>query len=152
MASPAGDPNPGAVLFCCTHNSIRSPMAHAIMRHLYGRTIFSDSVGVRPEPVNPFVVAVMDEIGIDMGGHRSKAFEDLEDSSFDVVVSLSPEAQHKAVEMTRVMACEVEYWPTFDPSLAQGSRETMMDAYRSVRDALMKRIKARFGQGPPPTT
>jgi protein-tyrosine-phosphatase len=127
-------------------------MAHALMRHLYGRVIYSDSVGVRPEPIDPFVVAVMDELGIDMSKHRSKSFDDLEDTSFDVIVSLSPEAQHKAVEMTRTMACDVEYWPTFDPSLAQGSREAVMDAYRTVRDTLMKRIKERFGQGPAPTS
>ena len=149
---PGSDPPPGAVLFCCTHNSIRSPMAHAIMRHLYGRQIYSDSVGVKPEPVNPFVVAVMDEIGIDMSRHRSKGFDDLEDTSFDLIISLSPEAQHKAVEMTRTMACDVEYWQTFDPSLTQGSREMVLDGYRSVRDALMKRLKARFDQGPPPTS
>ena len=135
---------PGSVLFCCTHNSIRSPMAEGILKYLHGKSIFVDSVGVRASEINGFVVAVMDEIGIDMTKHRAKTFEDLEDTSFDLIISLSPEAQHKAVEMTRTMACDVEFWPTMDPSVVEGSREEMLDAYRDVRDTLMDRIRERF--------
>jgi protein-tyrosine-phosphatase len=135
---------PGSVLFCCTHNSIRSPMAEGILKYLHGRNIFVDSVGVRASEIDGFVVAVMDEIGIDMTKHRSKTFEDLEDTSFDLIISLSPEAQHSAVEMTRTMACDVEFWPTMDPSMIEGSREERLDAYRDVRDKLMARIQERF--------
>jgi protein-tyrosine-phosphatase len=135
---------PGSVLFCCTHNSIRSPMAEGLMKHLHGKRIFVDSVGVRGSEIDGFVVAVMDEIGIDMTKHRSKTFDDLEDTSFDLIISLSPEAQHKAVEMTRTMACDVEFWPTMDPSLVEGNREERLDAYRDVRDKLMARIRERF--------
>jgi protein-tyrosine-phosphatase len=135
---------PGSVLFCCTENSIRSPMAEGLMKYLHGRRIFVDSVGVRAKEIDGFVIAVMDEIGIDMAKHRSKTFEDLEDTSFDLIISLSPEAQHSAVEMTRTMACDVEYWPTMDPSLIEGSREERLDAYRDVRDTLMARIQERF--------
>ncbi|MBC8338893.1 MAG: arsenate reductase ArsC [Rhodospirillales bacterium] len=136
---------PSAVLFACTMNSIRSPMAEGLLKFLHGDRIFVDSVGVRPVEVNGFSVAVMDEIGIDISGHNAKSFDDLEDSYFDLVIPLSPEAQHKAVEMTRVMACEVEFWNTFDPSLIESEdRETMLDAYRQVRDQLMERIKVRF--------
>ena len=135
---------PGSVLFCCTLNAVRSPMAEGLLKHLLGARVFVDSAGVRGEPVDPFAVAVMDEIGIDLRRHRAKTFEDLEDTSFDLIVSLSPEAQHKAVEMTRTMACEVEFWPTFDPSLAEGSRAARLDAYRQVRDSLLGRIRRRF--------
>lgn len=135
---------PGSVLFCCTHNSIRSPMAEGMLKYLHGKHIFVDSVGVRASEIDGFVVAVMDEIGIDMTKHRSKTFDDLEDTSFDLIISLSPEAQHKAVEMTRTMACDVEFWPTMDPSVVEGSREEMLDAYRDVRDKLMMRIRERF--------
>ncbi len=135
---------PSAVLFSCTMNSIRSPLAEAILKHIHARRVYADSVGVRKGRLDDFAVAAMDEIGIDLGGHRPKTFEDLDDTSFDLVVSLSPEAQHTAVEMTRVMACEVEFWNTFDPSIVEGSREVRMDAYRSVRDLLMARIKERF--------
>ncbi len=135
---------PGSVLFCCTHNSIRSPMAEGIMKYLHGRRVFVDSVGVRAQEIDGFVIAVMDEIGIDMSRHRAKTFDDLEDTSFDLIISLSPEAQHSAVEMTRTMACDVEFWPTMDPSMIEGSREERLEAYRDVRDKLMERIRDRF--------
>ncbi len=135
---------PSAVLFACTENTVRSPMAEAILKHLHGRHVYVDSVGVRKGELDGFAVAVMDEMGIDLSHHRPKSFEDLEDTSFDLVTSLSPEAQHKAVEMTRVMACEVEFWNTFDPSFVEGSREVRLEAYRQVRDELMRRIKERF--------
>ena len=103
-----------------------------------------DSVGVRASEIDGFVIAAMDEIGIDLTKHRSKTFDDLEDTSFDLIISLSPEAQHSAVEMTRTMACEVEYWPTMDPSMIEGTREERLDAYRDVRDTLLARIRERF--------
>ena len=139
---------PSAVLFACTLNSVRSPMAEAILKHFHGRQIYVDSVGVRPEEIDPFTIAVMDEIGIDVSRHRAKSFEDLEDTSYDLVVSLSPEAQHKAVELTRTMACEVEYWPTYDATATEGSREARMEAYRDVRDQILDRILERFPLAP----
>jgi protein-tyrosine-phosphatase len=135
---------PGAVLFCCTLNAIRSPMAEGMLKQLLGKRVYVDSVGVRAGELDPFAVAVMDELGIDMTKHKSKTFDALEDTSFDLIISLSPEAQHKAVDMTRTMACDVEFWNTFDPSIVEGSREQRMDAYRDVRDGLMDRIRARF--------
>lgn len=119
-------------------------MAEAMLKHLHGRRIYVDSAGLRSGPVDEFAVAVMEEIGMDISKHHPKTFEQLEDGSFDLIVSLSPEAQHHAVEMTRVMACEVEFWNTFDPSFAEGSRDARLDAYRQVRDQLMRRILARF--------
>ena len=135
---------PSAVLFSCTMNAIRSPMAEGILKHLHGTRIYVDSVGVRSQEVDGFAIAVMAEIGIDIRRHRAKVFEDLEDSSFDLVVSLSPEAQHKAVEMTRTMACDVVFWHTFDPSCIEGSRDEKLQAYRQVRDTLLEKIKERF--------
>ena len=135
---------PGSVLFCCTLNALRSPMAEAMLKHLHGRRIFVDSVGVRAGALDEFAVAVMDEIGIDITKHKPKSFDDLEDDSFDLIVSLSPEAQHQAVDMTRTMAAEVEFWNTFDPSIVEGSREMRLDAYRQVRDQLMNRLLLRF--------
>lgn len=135
---------PEAVLFACTRNAIRSPMAEALLKHFHGNRIYVQSVGVRPGAIDPFALAVMDEMGIDIVRHRQRSFDDLEDDSFDLVISLSPEAQHRAVEMTRHMACEVEFWNTFDPSLVEGSREVRLDAYREIRDTLMRRILVRF--------
>ena len=135
---------PSAVLFACSMNSIRSPMAEGILKHLHGNRIYVDSVGVRAQDISGFAIAVMDEIGVDLRGHVAKTFDDLNDESYDLVISLSPEAQHKAVDMTRTMACEVEYWQTFDATAVEGSREECLAAYRGVRDALMEKIRERF--------
>ena len=99
--------NSTAVLFACTMNSVRSPIAEGLLKYLHGHRIYVDSAGARKGEIDPFAVAVMEEMGIDLSRHRAKSFADLQDSSFDLIVSLSPEAQHKAVEMTRTMACEV---------------------------------------------
>lgn len=136
---------PTSVLFACTHNAIRSPMAEAMLKHVAGSRIFVDSVGVRPDELDPFAVAVMKEIGIDLARHNPKSFDDLEDDNFDLVVSLSPEAQHRAVEMTRTTACELEFWHTFDPTAVEGNRETRLAAFRQMRDLLLARIRERFG-------
>ncbi len=120
-------------------------MAESIMKFLHGQRVFIDSVGVRSGDIDGFAVAVMDEIGIDLTRHHSKTFDDLEDDYFDLVIPLSPEAQHRAVEMTRVMAVEIEFWNTFDPSIIESeSRDVKLEAYRKVRDDLMARIKTRF--------
>lgn len=144
--------SPSSVLFACTLNRVRSPMAEALAKHILGRRIFFDSVGVRPDEddMDPFAQAVMDEIGLDLARHHPKSFDQLEDASFDLVISLTPEAQHRAVELTRTNACELEYWPTQDPTAVSGNREIILDAYRQVRDSLMERIKARFEVAPPP--
>ncbi|MDB5571365.1 MAG: arsC 3 [Hyphomicrobiales bacterium] len=139
---------PQAVLFACTFNAVRSPMAEAIVRHLFGREVFVASAGVRHGELDPFAVAAMDEIGIDIQKHKPHTFAELEDDSFDLIVSLSPEAHHTALEYTRTMAVDVLYWPTIDPTVVQGSREQMLDAYRNVRDGLQKRIKDTLGWRP----
>ena len=123
-------------------------MAEAILKWIHGRRIYVDSVGVREAPVDPFAVAVMAEVGIDIARHRPKTFDALEDTSFDLVISLSPEAQHKAVELTRTMACEVEFWPVYDPTGIDGSRDELLAAYRMVRDHLRRRILERFPRDP----
>ncbi len=119
-------------------------MAEALLKHLLGHRVYVDSAGVRAGEVDPFAVEVIEELGIDLSRHKSKSFDDLEDTSYDLIISLSPEAQHKAVELTRTMACEVEFWMTMDPSIIEGNREVRLDAYRAVRDQLKKRIEERF--------
>ena len=137
-------PTPGAILFACTMNAVRSPMAAALLRHLAGRDVYVESAGVRAGELDPMAVEVMDEIGLEIAGHKPRRFEDLEDGSFDLVISLSPEAQHRAMEMTRTAATQVEYWPTMDPTAVEGSREQRLTAYRLVRDQLLERLKGRF--------
>jgi protein-tyrosine-phosphatase len=140
---------PGAVLFACNLNRVRSPMAAGLLRRRFPSLMFVDSCGVRaeePDEPDPFVVAVMAEVGVDLSAHAPKTFDDLEDESFDLVISLTPEAQHRAVELTRGRATEMEYWPTYDPTLATGSRDAILAAYREVRDALSRHIEERFPQ------
>jgi protein-tyrosine-phosphatase len=165
MSADVPPPQPGAVLFACNLNQVRSPMAEALLKRLVGDRIYVDSCGLKlpalmhdavsdedvAAGVDPFVEAVMAEIGCDLAGHRPKTFDGLEDSSFDLVVSLTPEAQHRAVELARGRAADIEYWPTADPTLIDGSRQARLEAYREVRDVLARRIAERFGRpGPSP--
>ncbi len=136
---------PSAVLFACDRNAVRSAMAEAMLKHLHGARIYVDSAGVKPGEPDPFAQAVMEEIGLDISHHRSKSIDDLADASFDVIVTLSPQAQHRAIELTRTLACTVEYWPSYDPSMFEGmSREGVLDGYRQIRDHLLARVRERF--------
>jgi len=143
---------PGAVLFACNFNRVRSPMAEALLKRLVGDRIYVDSCGLKytrdgeGEGVDPFAEAVMAELGCDLSEHAAKIFDDLEDDSFDLVISFTPEAQHRAAEFARGRAAEIEYWPILDPTLAEGSREARLAAYREVRDALAARLSERFGR------
>ncbi|MEQ1755561.1 MAG: arsenate reductase ArsC [Micropepsaceae bacterium] len=145
VVGPKGEELPGAVLFACSMNAIRSPMAASLMRHLYGSRVYIESCGVRAGMLDPLAVEVMDEIGIDLSHFHPKSFETLADTSFDLIVTLSPQARHKAMEITRAMAVQVEYWKVPDPSACDGSREQRLIAYRDARDAILKCIKAQFG-------
>jgi protein-tyrosine-phosphatase len=151
---PAGDGprrKVQSVLFVCAHNSVRSPMAEALARHYFGRSIYVQSAGVRAGERDPFAVAALDELGIDGSKHKPRTLTDLEEwegLNFDLIVSLSPEAHHAALELTRTLACDVEYWPTADPTIIQGSRDQIMDAYRNTRDGLSFRIRVRLKSDP----
>jgi protein-tyrosine-phosphatase len=145
------DARPTAVLFACGMNAVRSPMAATIARHLFPNQIYIRSAGVRQGEPDPFVDAVMSEIGMDTSRHQPKTFEELQESGFDLVVTLAPEAHHKALELTRTEAVDVEYWPTMDPTLATGSREQILESYRTVRDQLMMKIKKRLAWSPAPS-
>lgn len=139
------------MLFACGLNSVRSPMALGLFRLLIGPGTYVGSVGVRKDELDPFAVAVMEEIGSDISKHRPMTFEELDEwegLNFDLIVTLAPEAHHKALELTRTLAVDVEYWPTADPTAIEGSREQRLGAYREVREQLAERIKARFGWRP----
>jgi protein-tyrosine-phosphatase len=140
---------PQAVLFACGQNSVRSPMAEALLRQFVPRTVYVKSAGVKKGELDPFAVATMAEFGHDIAQHKPTTFEELdawEGLNFDLIITLSPEAHHKALELTRSSAVEVEYWPTRDPTGQHGNREQQLAAYREVADALMQRIRKRFGK------
>ncbi|HUZ33288.1 MAG TPA: low molecular weight phosphatase family protein [Xanthobacteraceae bacterium] len=143
---------PLAVLFACGFNSVRSPIAAGLFAQVFGRAIYVGSAGVRKGDLDPFAVAVMAEIGVDISRHKPITFEELDDLeglNFDLIITLAPEAHHRALELTRVSAADVEYWPTADPTDTEGSREQRLDAYRAVRDQLMKKLRERFARPGP---
>lgn len=151
MAAPARVRDPQAVLFACGQNSVRSPMAASLLQQMFPDTLYVRSAGVRKGALDPFAVSVMAEIGHDISHHRPMTFEELEDwegLNFDLIVTLSPEAHHKALELTRTIAAEVEYWPTPDPVDLGHTREQRLAAYRDVLDALSERIRKRFVRKP----
>ena len=147
MAPPAT--RPLALLFACGLNSVRSPIAAGLFAQMFGRSVYVGSVGVRKGELDPFAVAVMEEIGIDISRHKPITFEELEELeglNFDLIVTLSPEAHHRALELTRTSAVDVEYWPTEDPSAIEGNRAQRLDAYREVREQLLAHIRERFAK------
>jgi len=140
--------NPQAVLFACGLNAVRSPMAASLLQQMFPQ-LYVKSAGVRKGELDPFAVSVMAELGQDISGHKPTTFEELEDwegLNFDLIITLSPEAHHKALELTRTLAADVEYWPTQDPSTSDGNREQKLDAYREVCDQLLLRIRRRFAK------
>ena len=141
---------PNRVLFACTLNSARSPMAEGIMKKLYGDQMCVDSVGARKGEIASFSIAAMAEIGIDISSHKAKTFEELDSKPFDVVISLSPEAQHKAVELTRSSDCHLLFWHTFDATSVSGNRDTILSAFCEVRDFLLHQILFKFAPTIPP--
>ena len=126
-------------------------MAEALARRLYGQSVYVESVGVRARDVDGFVISALDELGIDVHRHHAQTFEDVDPTSFELIVTLSPEAHHRALEFTRGTAAEVEYWPLPDPSAVEGTREVQLDAYRQARDMILMRLKGRFGSPSGPT-
>src|SRR6201996_2633013 len=141
--------NPQSVLFACGFNSVRSPMAASLLHHMFPQTLYVRSAGAKKGELDPFAVAVMAELGQDISTHKPMTFEELDDwegLNFDLIITLSPEAHHKALELTRTMASDVEYWPTHDPTNTDGSREQKLDAYREVCDTLSMRIRKRFAK------
>ena len=149
MVAPPRARNPQSVLFACGMNSIRSPMAESLLQQMFPHTLYVRSAGVKKGEMDPFAVAVMAELGQDIATHKPITFEELEDwegLNFDLIITLSPEAHHKALDLTRTLAADVEYWPTHDPSSTEGTREQRLAAYREVCDALLLRIRRRFAK------
>jgi protein-tyrosine-phosphatase len=138
---------PRSILFACRENSVRSPMAAALARHMLPGTYIASAGVVRGQP-DTFAAAVLEEIGIDLSSHAPIAFEDLEDGFFDIIVTLAPQAHHRAMELTRNDAVAVEYWPTPDATAVFGNREQRLAAYREVRELLARRIRDRFVAAP----
>ena len=149
MSAPPRPRTPQAVLFACGQNSVRSPMAESLLHQMFPKALYVKSAGVRKGELDPFAVAVMAELGQDISKHKPMTFDELEDwegLNFDLIITLAPEAHHKALELTRTLAADVEYWPTQDPTGTSGNREQKLAAYREVCDGLLMRIRRRFSK------
>ncbi len=133
-----------SVLFMCSMNAIRSPMAEEIAKRVLPKSTYVQSAGARKGKPDPFLEIILEEAGMAGAVHEPRALEELEDDFFDLVITLSPEAHHSALELTRANPVEVEYWPMPDPSIATGTREQIINAYRDVFQRLRTRIETRF--------
>ena len=150
MVAPPRGKNPQAVLFACAQNAVRSPMAESLLKQMFPQGLYVKSAGARKGELDPFAVSVMAELGQDISRHKPITFDELEDwegLNFDLIITLAPEAHHKALELTHTIAADVEYWPTQDPTVTEGSREQKLQAYRDVCDGLLARIRKRFAKG-----
>ncbi|MCW2275606.1 low molecular weight phosphatase family protein [Rhodoblastus acidophilus] len=136
-------PRPSAVLFTCTLNAVRSPMAEAMAKKYFGREMRIESAGVRAGETDGFAMVAMQEIGLDITRHWPRTFEELEFTEFDLVIALSSSAQRKAEDFFHGRA-RVEFWPTEDATMIEGARDQKLEAFREVRDGLLARIKQRF--------
>lgn len=146
---------PQSVLFCCDHNSTRSPMAEGLMKQLYGHRAYVQSAGVKHElEIDGFAVAVCAELGVALERHRVRSFDEMEEwgddlSGFDLIVALSPASQRRALEMTGTSHVDIEYWPIIDPTGLGETRAAKLTSYRQARDQIVGRMKARFGEAAP---
>ena len=142
---------PSSVLFCCDHNSVRSPIAEGFMKQLYGQRAYVQSAGVRSDrEIDGFSIAVSAEDGVELSRHRSRSFDEMmgwgdDLGGFDLIVALSPASQRQALELTRFSHVAVEYWPIIDPSGLGETRDAKLAAYRQARDQIKERLLARFG-------
>lgn len=133
-----------SVLFVCSQNAIRSPMAEYIGRDIFPNDIEFRSAGSIPGYVDPFMPSVIAERKIDFSDHISKAIDDIDLTKVELIITLTPQAHHHVLEEIRDMPIEVEYWPTQNPSQIAGNREQILEMYRKVRDMLEEKIKNRF--------
>ncbi|KIC10846.1 ArsC family transcriptional regulator [Leisingera sp. ANG-M1] len=143
---------PQSILFCCDHNSVRSPMAEGIMKKFYGTGTYVQSAGVKNDmEIDGFSISVCQEIGVELSRHRSRSFDEMERwgddlSSFDLVVALSPASQRRALELTRFFHLDVEYWPIMDPTGLGETRDAKLDSYRQSRDQIIQHLIKRWGE------
>ena len=147
----SGGDQPQSVLFCCDHNAVRSPMAEALMKKLYGMDIYVQSAGVMNDlEIDGFAIAVCAEIDVELERHRSRSFEEMQEwgddlSGFDLIIALSPASQRMALDLTRLYHLQVEYWPIMDPTGLGNNRDQKLESYRQSRDQIRDKLVERFG-------
>ncbi|MCU0817953.1 MAG: low molecular weight phosphatase family protein [Beijerinckiaceae bacterium] len=134
-----------AVLFVCSLNAVRSPMAEALCRSRYGRQIYVDSAGLQKSDRDPFMLSVLREVGIEFESDQPHVLEEVDYEGVDLVIALSPEAYARAQTMLRATAVELIHWSIPDATQSGGTREQRLFAYREVREQLDKLIREEIG-------
>jgi len=133
---------PPRVLFVCTRNAVRSPMAEGLLAQRRGDAGRVASAGMFGDAVDPLAAAVMAEIGVDLSAHKGNMLGDVALNDIDLVISLSSEAA--AAFDPPPTGLKIEHWEIPDPTESEGNRDARLEAYRQARAALEKRIAARF--------
>lgn len=133
-----------SILFACSLNSVRSPLAEGVAKHILGRRVYVDSAGLKKTPRDPFVLAVLREIGVEFADDSPHTIEDVQFESFDLIVTLSQEARDHIAARVRASAVELVHWQIDDPTLSEGSREARLHIYRGVRDRLAALVRERI--------
>lgn len=133
-----------SILFLCTHNSARSQLAEALMRHEFGDRFHVQSAGTEATRVKPEVPVVLEEIGVSTAGLTSKSLDQLDDPVADIVVTVCDDARencpwHPGREATIHHAFR-------DPSTETSSPEARLQAFRDARDVIHGWIKTTFSQ------
>ena len=134
---------PRHILFLCVANSARSQMAEGIARSLAPPGVIVSSAGSSPASVRPEAIHVLREIGIDISGHRSKGLDSIDAGSVDAVITLCAEEICPAFpgKARRL------HWGLPDPAAGTGTEEARLNAFRSARDELLRRLKVLFNHG-----
>ena len=133
-----------SILFVCNINSIRSPMAESILKVWFDKKIFVDSCGIREGKIDHMATEVMAEDNFDLSNHNSKLFSNLQDTSFDLIITFTKEALYEVKFLTKTQDCEIEYLKILDASQTTGNRQQRLDSYRQVRDLLKEKLNKRF--------
>ncbi len=133
---------PRHLLFLCVANSARSQMAEGIARSMVPAEVRVSSAGSRPSHVNPLAIRALDEIGIDIRGHRSKSVDGVPAEDVDVVITLCAE-EECPVFLGRARRV---HWGLPDPAVGSGTDEEQLQAFRDVRDELRRRLTVVFGR------
>ena len=142
---------PGSVLFCCDHNTIRSPIAEGLAKLYYGKQIFIQSAGILNDlEIDGFAISVCEEIGIKLAKHQPRSFLDMDQwgdriDSFDLVVALSETSKRKVIDATKSYAVKVIYWQIFDPTITVKRREDKIEYYRKTRNQISAKLINFFG-------
>lgn len=127
------------VLFLCTHNSARSQMAEGLLRHLGGDRFEAFSAGTEATQVRPLAIEAMAELGIDISGQESKTLDRYLGEPFDAVITVCDQAAEACPVFPG--ATRRLHWSFPDPSKATGTEAEQLAVYRTVRDAIRRRIE-----------